>query len=116
MSGGPNAVKRITQFGHQAYYLAERQNPYYSPAFKMVMRHLPFTMRLYRASLYWEIERDLPRFAIEGGQTEAYVKRMAPKKYWDTLIPKTDAIVLAIGFETQQALFLWKSEAKKVSV
>lgn len=89
MSGGPNAIKRITQFGHQAYYLAERQNPYHSPTFK---------------------------FVIQGGQTEAYVKRMAPKKYWDALIPKTDAIVLAIGFETQQALFLWKSEAEKASV
>lgn len=70
ISGGPNAVKRITQFSRQAHYLAERQNPYYSPAFKMVMRYLPFAMRLYCASLYWEMERDLPGFAIEGGQTE----------------------------------------------
>lgn len=70
MSGGPNAVKRITQFSRQAHYLAERQNPYYSPAFKMVMRYLPFAMRLYCASLYWEMERDLPGFAIGDGRAE----------------------------------------------
>lgn len=104
MSGGPNADKRITQFSRQAHYLAERQKLCYLPAFKMVMRYLPFAMRLYRASLYWEMERDLPRFAIEGRQAEVYVKQMAPKKYWDALIPKTDAVVLAIGFEITNAI------------
>ena len=95
----PECCKRITQFSRQAHYLAERQNPYYSPAFKMIMRYLPFAMCLYRTSLYWEMERDFPGFAIEGGRTaredlakanEVYVKQMAPKKYWDALIAKTE--------------------------
>lgn len=162
MSDGPNAVKQLTQFSRQAQYLSERDNPYYSPAFKFIMRYVPFAMRLYRARLYWEMERDFSGFDIEGGRAtradlarmnEEYVKKMAPKKYWNALIPKTeigckrkvldteylaclhrpnvelipddpvkeivkdgvrtasgrrvdaDAIILAIGFSTQQMLF-----------
>jgi len=65
----------------------------------MVMGYLPFTVRLYRASLYWKMERNFPGFAIEGGRTaredlaktnEVYVKQMTPKKYWDALTPKTE--------------------------
>lgn len=126
------------------------------------MRYVPLAMRLYRAHLYWKMEVDYSGFDIEGGRSirdtlkkenEAYVKRVAPGKYWDALIPKTeigckrkvldtdylasldnknvelvydddikkitekgvetksgreinaDAIVLAIGFATQQMLF-----------
>ncbi|KAF2109695.1 cyclohexanone 1,2-monooxygenase [Lophiotrema nucula] len=162
MAQEPRAVKKITQFSRQAQYLSERENPYYSPAFKAVMRYVPLAMRLYRANFYWQMERDFPGFDIEGGRSiredlrkenEAYVKRVAPRKYWDALIPKTeigckrkvldteylsslhkenvdlipddpvqeitetgvrtksgkeihaDAIVLAIGFSTQQMLF-----------
>ncbi|KAF2192540.1 cyclohexanone 1,2-monooxygenase [Zopfia rhizophila CBS 207.26] len=162
MASGPDAARSITQFSQQAQYLSERENPYYSSTFKAVMRYVPFAMRLYRTSLYWQMERDFPGFDIEGGrairadlkkENEAYVKRVAPRKYWDALIPKAeigckrkvldteylaslhrhnvelipndpvmeivergvrtqsgrnihaDAIVLAIGFATQQMLF-----------
>lgn len=157
-----NPVKKITQFSRQAQYLSERQNPYYGSTFKATMRYVPLAMRIYRAVLYWQMERDFSGFNIEGGRSirgelarenEAYVKKTAPKRYWDALIPKTeigckrkvldtdylaslhkdnvelihddpvdsitetgvktksgrdvkaDAIVLAIGFATQQMLF-----------
>lgn len=162
MAAEPGAVKKITQFSRQAQYLSERENPYYSSTFRAFMRYVPLAMRLYRANLYWQMERDFPGFDIEGGrairedlrkENDAYVKRVAPRKYWDALIPKTeigckrkvldteylsslhkenvnlipddlvqeiketgvrtksgkeihaDAIVLAIGFSTQQMLF-----------
>jgi glycine/D-amino acid oxidase-like deaminating enzyme len=169
MANEPNPVHKLVQFGRQAQYLAERQNPYYSSTFKAVMRYVPLAMRLYRFARYWEMERDWSMFDIEGGRStrqelakenEAYVKRMAPAKYWDALIPKTeigckrkvldtdylktlwrdnfelvaddqvdritetgvvtksgrqvkaDAIVLAIGFATQQMLFPMKIEGR----
>lgn len=162
MSSSPGAVKKITQFSRQAQYLSERQNPYYSPTFKAVMRYVPLAMRLVRGYYYWSMELDYSGFEIERGraireglkkENESYVKKMAPRKYWDALIPKTeigckrkvldtdylaslhrenvelihddpveeilesgvrtksgrevhaDAIVLAIGFATQQMLF-----------
>lgn len=162
MANGAGAVKRITQFSQQAQYLSERQNPYYGFTFRATMRYVPLAMRLYRAALYWQMEIDYPGFDIDSGkpireglkkENEAYVKRMAPRKYWNALIPKTeigckrkvldteyltslhnknvelipddpveritedgvrtksgrdiyaDAIVLAIGFATQQMLF-----------
>jgi cation diffusion facilitator CzcD-associated flavoprotein CzcO len=162
VASDPGAVKKITQFSRQAQYLSERQNPYYSPTFKAIMRYVPLAMRLYRAHIYWQMERDYSGFEIEAGRSiredlkkenEAYVRRVAPSKYWDALIPKieigckrkvldtdylaslhkenvelvpddpveeiiedgvrtrsgkyvhADAIVLAIGFATQQMLF-----------
>ncbi|CAI6335770.1 unnamed protein product [Periconia digitata] len=155
-------VRKVTQFSQQAQYLSERENPYYSSAFKATMRDVPLAMRIYRAVLYYQMERDYAGFPIEGGKTireelkrenERYVKTTAPKRYWEALIPKTeigckrkvldtdylaslhkdnvelvhddpveeitengvktrsgreiraDAIVLAIGFATQQMLF-----------
>ena len=162
MANGEGAVKKITQFSRQAQYLSKRVNPYYSSTFKAVMRYVPLAMRIYRAYFYWQMERDYTGFDIVGGkaireelakENEAYVKRVAPEKYWNALIPKTeigckrkvldteylatlhkenvellhddpvqeivengvrtkkgreikaDAIVLAIGFATQQMLF-----------
>ncbi|KAH7126912.1 hypothetical protein B0J11DRAFT_433542 [Dendryphion nanum] len=162
MAQGDGAVKKITQFSRQAQYLSERENPYYSSTFKAVMKYVPLAMRLYRGYYYWQMESDYPGFDIESGrairqelakENEAYVKRTAPRKYWDALIPKieigckrkvldtdylaslhkenveliyddpvekivedgvrtksgktvhADAIVLAIGFATQQMLF-----------
>jgi len=162
MANGTQPARKITQFSRQAQYLSERENPYYSPTFKAVMRYVPLAMRLYRAGLYWQMERDFAGFPTDDGkqirsvlakENEAYVKRMAPRRYWDALIPKTevgckrkvldteylsslhnenvelvsddvidtitqngvktksgrevhaDAIILAIGFATQQMLF-----------
>ncbi|KAL6712455.1 hypothetical protein ACN47E_000332 [Coniothyrium glycines] len=162
MANEPNHARKLVQFGRQAQYLAERQNPYYSETFKNVMRYVPLAMRLYRAKFYYDMESDWKGFPIDTGrntrrelarENEAYVKSQAPPKYWDALIPKTeigckrkvldtdylktlcrdnvelvsddpveritedgvvtksgrelkaDAIVLAIGFATQQMLF-----------
>jgi cation diffusion facilitator CzcD-associated flavoprotein CzcO len=91
------SAKKITQFARQAHFLAERPNPVYSPAFKAVMRYVPLAMRLYRLKLYADMEKDFAGFDIESGsqirqglkeENERYVKRMAPEKYWDALIPK----------------------------
>ena len=90
-------AKTITQFARQAQYLSERPNPVYSSAFKALMRYMPFAMRLYRFKLYADMEKDFASMETEGGahirqglieENERYVKRMAPEKYWDALIPK----------------------------
>lgn len=91
--------KSLTQFARQAQYLAERPNPVYSPAFKALMKYMPFAMRLYRFKLYADMEKDFASMETEGGkgirkdlaeENARYVKRMAPEKYWDALIPKTE--------------------------
>jgi hypothetical protein len=97
--GDRPAVRKITQFARQAQYLSERENPYYSSAFKATMRYVPLAMRLYRAKFYYDMEMDWSGFPIESGaairsglakENEVYVKRTAPKKYWDALIPKVE--------------------------
>ncbi|KAL1588156.1 hypothetical protein WHR41_03189 [Cladosporium halotolerans] len=91
--------RRLTQFARQAQYLAERPNPVYSPAFKAMMKYMPFAMRLYRLKLYADMEKDFASMETEGGrgirqglieENERYVKRMAPEEYWDALIPKIE--------------------------
>jgi cation diffusion facilitator CzcD-associated flavoprotein CzcO len=90
-------AKSITQFARQAQYLAERPNPVYSSAFKALMKYMPFAMRIYRLKLYADMEKDFASMETEGGasirqglveENERYVKRVAPEKYWDALIPK----------------------------
>lgn len=92
-------ARSLTQFARQAQYLAERPNPVYSPAFKALMRYMPFAMRLYRFKLYADMEKDFASMETEGGrgirqglieENERYVKKMAPEKYWDALIPKIE--------------------------
>ncbi|KAK5126770.1 hypothetical protein LTR85_009704 [Meristemomyces frigidus] len=92
----PN-TKTLTQFARQAHFLAERPNPVYSDAFKTFMRYVPGAMRAYRFKLYADMEKDFAGFDIESGgkirqglkeENEKYVKKMAPEKYWDALIPK----------------------------
>lgn len=90
-------ARRVTQFARQAHFLSERENPTYSEAFKWVMRWVPGAMRVYRFWLYADMEKDFAGFDIESGEkvrrglkeeNEKYVKRMAPERYWDVLIPK----------------------------
>ncbi|GAD97270.1 conserved hypothetical protein [Paecilomyces variotii No. 5] len=140
LTSGPGKVKKLVQFSRQPHWLAERPNPIYSPAFKFTMRYIPLAMRLYRFYLYYLMEKDFSGFNIVTGskirqdlqrtQIE-YLRRTAPEKYHDALIPKTeiglhadpieeitengvrtrsgrevyaDAIILANGFKTQQIL------------
>lgn len=124
MASGPDAVKKITQFSRQAQYLSERENPYYSSTFKNVMRYVPLAMRIYRAHIYWQMERDYPGFDIEGGkairedlkkENEAYVKRTAPRKYWDALIPKTEIGCKRKVLDTEYLASLHKSNVELIS-
>lgn len=90
-------AKHLTQFARQAQFLSERPNPVYSSFFKGVMRHVPGAMRAYRFKMYADMEKDFAGFDIESGRSirqglkeenEKYVKKMAPERYWDALIPK----------------------------
>lgn len=96
---GDDSVKKITQFAKQPHWLAERPNPEYSTVFKWMMRYVPFAMRLYRAKLYWEKERDFRGFDIITGarirkswtkQATDYIVKSSPAKYQDFLIPKAE--------------------------
>jgi cation diffusion facilitator CzcD-associated flavoprotein CzcO len=115
--GDKAPVRRITQFARQAQYLSERENPYYTPTFKAVMRYVPLAMRLYRAKHYYDMEADWSGFPIESGaairsglakENEAYVKRMAPKKYWDALIPKAEIGCKRKVLDTEYLRCLWR--------
>ena len=124
MANEPNPVAKITQFARQAQYLSERQNPYYSETFKAIMRYVPLAMRLYRARFYYEMERDYSGFAIESGrqirqnlakENEAYVKRMAPPKYWDALIPKSEIGCKRKVLDTEYLSTLWRENVELVA-
>ena len=61
------------------------------------MRYVPGLMRAVRFKHYADMEKDFAGFAVTSGreirqglkeENEQYVKRMAPEKYWDALIPK----------------------------
>ncbi|KAF4450056.1 hypothetical protein F53441_6761 [Fusarium austroafricanum] len=99
ISFGDKAVKRVTQFARQAHWLSERRNPTYSPTFKWVMKWIPFAMRIYRARLYYFKEKDFAGFSVTKGlrirdrwtkETTDYISKMAPARYLDFLIPKTE--------------------------
>ena len=124
MANEPNAVNKITQFARQAQYLSERENPYYSKTFKAIMRYIPLAMRLYRARFYYEMERDWSGFDIDSGrpirqnlakENEAYVKRVAPPKYWDTLIPKSEIGCKRKVLDTDYLNTLWKENVELVA-
>ncbi|KAL7929785.1 hypothetical protein V8C35DRAFT_314787 [Trichoderma chlorosporum] len=99
ISSGPGAAKMVTQFSRQAHWLAERPNPEYSTLFKWTMKWVPLAMRIYRAKLYWNQERDFRGFDIETGaemrkgwskDAADYIRAHAPAKYRDFLVPKTE--------------------------
>lgn len=119
-----NPVKKITQFANQAQYLSERQNPHYSETFKAVMRYVPLAMRLYRAKFYYDMESDYAGFSIDSGrkirqnlakENEAYVKQMAPPKYWDALIPKSEIGCKRKVLDTEYLSTLWKDNVELVT-
>ncbi|UPX13704.1 uncharacterized protein EKO05_0004203 [Ascochyta rabiei] len=116
-------VRRISQFARQAQYLSERENPYYTPAFKAVMRYVPLAMRLYRAKHYYDMESDWSGFPIESGATirsglakenEAYVKRAAPSKYWDALIPRSEIGCKRKVLDTEYLKCLWRDNVELI--
>lgn len=99
ISEGPDAVRKVTQFSRQAHWLAERPNPKYSSLFKFAMRYIPLAMRIYRARLYWEKEKDFSGFDLITGadirntwtaETADYIRKNSPAKYRNFLVPKSE--------------------------
>lgn len=99
ISDGKGAIKKVTQFSRQAHWLAERPNPKYSRLFKWTMRWIPFAMKIYRAMIYWEKERDFGGFDLITGaitragwsnETAKYIRKNSPAKYRNFLVPKTE--------------------------
>lgn len=124
MANPPNPVRSITQFARQAQYLSERENPVYTPLFKATMRYVPLAMRLYRFKHYFDMERDYAGFNIESGrpirqalaqENEAYVKRVAPSKYWNALIPKTEIGCKRKVLDTEYLKSLWRENVELIS-
>jgi cation diffusion facilitator CzcD-associated flavoprotein CzcO len=88
------------------------------------MRYVPLAMRLYRFKHYFDMERDYAGFNIESGrpirqslaqENEEYVKRMAPQKYWDALIPKTEIGCKRKVLDTEYLKSLWRENVELVS-
>lgn len=99
MTAGDGAVKKATQFARQSHWVAERPNPKHSALFKFIMRWVPFAMRIHRARLYWQNERNFHGFKVVEGlgmrgqwekETTDYIQRTAPAKYHEFLVPKTE--------------------------
>jgi hypothetical protein len=81
-------------------------------------------MRLYRAKFYYDMERDWSGFDIESGRSirqdlakenEAYVKSMAPSRYWDALIPKTEIGCKRKVLDTDYLKTLWRDNVELVA-
>ncbi|KAJ5134292.1 hypothetical protein N7448_000683 [Penicillium atrosanguineum] len=99
MSDGHKKTRKLVQFSRQPHWLAERPNPTYSRFFKWTMRYVPLAMRLYRFYLYALMEKDFLGFYQDTGgsiredlkrtQIE-YMKKNAPERYHDALIPQTE--------------------------
>ncbi|PNY24600.1 Uncharacterized protein TCAP_05454 [Tolypocladium capitatum] len=75
------------------------QTPSYSPLFKFVMKYVPLAMRIYRAKLFWEKERDFAGFDLVTGadtrknwtaETTDYIRKNSPANYRDFLVPKSE--------------------------
>lgn len=124
MANEPNNVRKLVQFGRQAQYLAERQNPYYSKTFRAVMRYVPLAMRMYRAKFYYDMESDWSGFPIDSGravrqglikENETYVKRTAPPKYWEALIPESEIGCKRKVLDTDYLKTLWNENVELVA-
>jgi cation diffusion facilitator CzcD-associated flavoprotein CzcO len=81
-------------------------------------------MRLYRFKHYFDMERDYAGFNIETGrpirqalakENEAYVKKMAPQKYWDALIPKSEIGCKRKVLDTEYLKSLWRENVELIS-
>ncbi|XP_014552507.1 hypothetical protein COCVIDRAFT_19417 [Bipolaris victoriae FI3] len=123
LSNPPNATRTLTQFSRRAQFLSQRENPVYSSTFKAIMRHVPLAMRLYRLKFYVDMERDYRGFSIDSGrairqalasENEAYVKSVAPPRYWDALIPNTEVGCKRKVLDTDYLKTLWRENVELV--
>ncbi|KAL3469975.1 hypothetical protein BJX99DRAFT_240350 [Aspergillus californicus] len=97
LSDGDGKAKNVVQFIRQPHWLEARPNPRYSAVAKWIFRNVPFAMRLFRALIFFVLESYFTTFRRVGGKKHrerrmrtqiAYLKRTAPEKYHDVLIPK----------------------------
>ena len=88
------------------------------------MQYVPFAMRLYRFKLYADMEKDFAGFNTETGRgirnelkagNEAYVKKTAPEKYWDALIPKHEIGCKRKVLDTDYLACLWRENMELVT-
>ncbi|KAH8657711.1 putative monooxygenase [Xylariales sp. PMI_506] len=114
---------RVTQVARQPHWLLERPNPTYSDAFKLCMR-IPGVMRLLRAKIYAELEAEWTMFetATGGGErkklgeaSRAYIRKNAPPKYVDALIPKFEVGCKRRVFDTDYLKCLHRENVELVS-
>ncbi|KAL2825312.1 hypothetical protein BDW59DRAFT_146400 [Aspergillus cavernicola] len=99
LSDGPGTARNVIQFIRQPHWLEERPNPRYSAVVKWVFRNVPFAMRLFRSAIFFVLESYFSTFRRTAGKKTrerrmktqtAYLKRTAPEKYHDILIPKVE--------------------------
>lgn len=100
-------AKSLTQFARSKHWIAPvPQNPLedYIPGWKWLIRHVPPVMWLNRALIFFvaEFTFNLVKLGKLGDLLRAlwkrhcikHVHRLAPKKYWDTLIPTDQEVVV----------------------
>ncbi|KKK26812.1 hypothetical protein ARAM_002373 [Aspergillus rambellii] len=99
LSDGEGKANKVVQFIRQPHWIEERPNPTYPAAFKWVLRHVPLAMRFLRLCIFAVAESYFPTMNRIAGkklrekkmreQTE-YIKRIAPERYHDVLVPKAE--------------------------
>ncbi|EUC48091.1 hypothetical protein COCMIDRAFT_88260 [Bipolaris oryzae ATCC 44560] len=123
LASAPNSLRNLVQFSRQAQFLSARENPVYSNTFKAIMRYVPLAMRLYRLKFYIDLELDYRGFSIASGQhirqalakeNSAYVKSVAPPKYWDALIPNVEVGCKRKVLDTEYLKTLWRENVELV--
>ncbi|KAL4916522.1 hypothetical protein BDW62DRAFT_186210 [Aspergillus aurantiobrunneus] len=99
LSDGSGSARQVVQFIRQPHWLEERPNPNYSAVVKWIFRNVPFAMRFFRCALFLYLESYFSTFKYVAGKKirkqrreaqTTYLKRTAPEKYHDILIPKME--------------------------
>ncbi|KAL3462337.1 hypothetical protein BJX64DRAFT_288460 [Aspergillus heterothallicus] len=99
LSADPCKANSVTQFIRQPHWLEGRPNPHYSNTTKWIFRNIPLVMRLFRLAIFLYLESYFPTFNRRAGRgirerkmkaQTAYLKRNAPERYHDVLVPKVE--------------------------
>ncbi|KIW05772.1 uncharacterized protein PV09_03628 [Verruconis gallopava] len=116
-------AKYVYQVSRQPHWLLERPNPIYSNTFKMCMR-IPGVMRLLRAKIYAELEAEWTMFETDTGAkarqklgeaSKEYIRKNAPAKYVDALIPKFEVGCKRRVFDTDYLKCLHQDNVELIS-
>ncbi|GKT58567.1 monooxygenase y4iD [Colletotrichum tofieldiae] len=94
-NAGPRG--KVTQLVKSAHWWTKRGNPSYSTAWKLMMKYVPLSMRVYRLYLAWQLESVFYSFLMtdDGARrrqkirdaTYHYIEHDAPAEYHDVLRP-----------------------------